>query len=53
MEITQTGLNMLKLCLFSEKKIGSKFSEAANGGVLQIICSSAARKLNLDMLPGS
>jgi len=28
-------------------------SEAASGGVLQIICSSAAKKLKLNMMPGS
>ena len=28
------------------------FTEAANGGILQIIYSAAARKLKLDMLPG-
>jgi len=28
-------------------------TEAANGGVLQIICSAAARKLKLNMIPGS
>ena len=27
-------------------------AEAANGGVLHIICSAAARKLKLDLLPG-
>jgi len=28
-------------------------SEAANGGFLQIICSATARKLKLDIMPGS
>jgi len=28
-------------------------TEAANGGLLLIICYAAARKLKLDMMPGS
>jgi len=31
----------------------SEHTEAANGGVLQIICSAAARTLKLDMMPES
>ena len=43
--------------LFSKTFSGSScccysFSEAANRCVLQIICSAAARKLKLDMMPG-
>ena len=37
----------------SDKMFWTNDSEAANGGVLQIICSTAARKLKLDMLAGS